>query len=126
MASARPHKGSTIFTRTRSLGDTIVVKLFNKIYPSFMLPPSAVPDPLPLDRIRFLLARARSDRTFRELWKFTFQREDACNFRAAPALRGTKSRSHITSCVGLEGAWRPPYNRVRVSRRSTRCIVYPL
>lgn len=48
---------------------------------------------------------------------------NACDFRAAPTLRGPKSRSRVTSS---RGRIRGPYNRVRVSRQSARCIVCPL
>lgn len=46
--------------------------------------------------------------------------QNGWKFRATAALRDTKSRSRITSCVELKGGV-GAYNRVRVSRQTTRC-----
>jgi len=82
---------------------TIVVKLFNKI--SLVRRPAILPFRILFRSfgIQFLSAQVHSKRA--EGAGSSRSNGNACDFRAAPALRGTKSCSHITSRVGFERAW---------------------
>lgn len=103
--TTRSVKSQKIHVTHSHVPRTIVVKLFNKISLVRVTAAAILPFRILFRsfEIQFLPAQVRSKGA--EGAGSSRSNGNACDFRAAPALRGTKSRSHITSRVGFERAW---------------------